>query len=141
MTVKRAVKIFSMVALVFLVFLALGPGSWQPRSGLGWELDHFVGYFIFTWIFLLAWPRPLVVGGALVVFAFVLENLQSLLPDRSSYFVAALYSAAGVTMAALLAELLIRARRQLHRSRQTRTHDIEPYATVAVKRGRATTDL
>jgi len=27
--------------------------------------------------------------------AVVLENLQSLLPDRSSYFVAALYSVAG----------------------------------------------
>src|SRR3954452_21753730 len=96
MMVKGAVRIFSAVALVFLVFLALGPASWQTRSGFGWELDHFVGYFVFTWIFLLAWPRPLLVGGALLVFAFVLENLQSLLRDRSSYFVAALYSAAGV---------------------------------------------
>src|SRR3954470_15947827 len=113
MTIKLGLKIFSVFALVFLVFLALGPASWQPRSGFGWELDHFVGYFVFTWIFLFAWPRPLLVGGALIVFAFVLENLQSLLPDRSSYFVAALYSAAGVATAALLAELFIRARRQL----------------------------
>jgi hypothetical protein len=42
----------------------------------------------------------------------VLENLQSFLPDRSSYFVAALYSAAGVLAAALLAELFIRGRRR-----------------------------
>ena len=61
---QTMLKIFSVVALVFLVFLALGPASWQPRSGLGWELDHFVGYFVFTWIFLFAWPRPLVVGGS-----------------------------------------------------------------------------
>jgi VanZ family protein len=101
------------VALVCLVFLALGPASWQPRSGLGWELDHFVGYFVFTWLFILAWPRPLVVGGTLAVFALLLENLQSFLPDRSSYFVAALYSAAGVITAAVLAELFIRLRRQL----------------------------
>ena len=113
MTIKLGLKVFSVVALVFLVFLALGPASWQPRSGLGWELDHFVGYFVFTWIFVLAWPRPLVVGGALAVFALLLENLQSFLPDRSSYFVAALYSAAGVITAALLAELFIRLRRQL----------------------------
>ncbi len=113
MTIKLTLKVFSVVALVFLVFLALGPASWQPRSGLGWELDHFVGYFVFTWIFILAWPRPLVVGGALAVFALLLENLQSFLPDRSSYFVAALYSAAGVITAAVLAELFIRLRRQL----------------------------
>jgi VanZ family protein len=113
MTIKLALKVFSVVALVFLVFLALGPASWQPRSGLGWETDHFVGYFVFTWIFLFAWPRPLLVGAALVVFAFVLENLQSFLPDRSSYFVAALYSSAGVVTAAMLAQLFIRVRSQL----------------------------
>ncbi len=113
MTIKLGLKIFSVAALVFLVFLALGPASWQPRSGLGWELDHFVGYFLFTWIFLFAWPRPLIIGIALALFALLLENLQSFLPDRSSYFVAALYSAAGVITAALIAELFIRARRQL----------------------------
>ena len=59
-----------------------------------------------------AWPRPLAVGGALLAFALVLENLQSFLTDRSSYFVAALYSAAGVLAAALLAELFIRGRRR-----------------------------
>ena len=80
MTIKLGLKIFSVVALVFLVFLALGPASWQPRSGLGWELDHFVGYFVFTWIFLFAWPRPLIVGTALALFALLLENLQSFLP-------------------------------------------------------------
>ena len=51
------------------------------------------------------------IGPALAVLAVVLENLQSFLPDRSSYFVAALYSAAGVLAAALLAELFIRAQR------------------------------
>jgi VanZ family protein len=82
-------KVFSVATMALLVFVALGPATWQPRSGLGFELDHFVGYFVFTLMFCLAWPRPLAVGGALVVFALVLENLQSLLPDRSSYFVAA----------------------------------------------------
>ena len=112
MTSKLGLKLFSVVALMCLVFLALGPASWQPRSGFGWELDHFVGYFVFTWIFLLAWPRPLIIGTALSLFALLLENLQSFLPDRSSYFVAALYSAAGVLAAALLAELFIRGRRR-----------------------------
>ena len=111
MTVKLLLKVCSVAALVLLVFLALGPAKWQPRSGLGFEFDHFVGYFVFTLVFCLAWPRPLVIGAALTVLAVVLENLQSFLPDRSSYFVAALYSAGGVLAAALLAELFIRARR------------------------------
>ena len=112
MTTKLVLKVSSVTALVLLTFVALGPATWQPRSGIGWEIDHFVGYFVFTLMFCLAWPRPLAVGGALVVFALVLENLQSFLPDRSSYFVAALYSAAGVLAGALLAELFIRARRR-----------------------------
>ena len=66
-------KVFSVAAMALLVFVALGPATWQPRSGLGFELDHFVGYFVFTLMFCLAWPRPLAVGGALVVFALVLE--------------------------------------------------------------------
>jgi len=123
MTLRLGLKVFSVIAIVCLVFLALGPAAWQPRSGLGWELDHFVGYFVFTLIFCLSWPRPLLVGGALALFALLLENLQSFLPDRSSYFVAALYSAAGVLTAALLAELFIRARRQLQSKWNNENHD------------------
>jgi hypothetical protein len=52
------------------------------------------------------------VGGALVVFAVLLELLQAIPPDRSSNIWAAVYSAAGVLAAALLAELFIRARRR-----------------------------
>jgi hypothetical protein len=106
-------KVCSVAALVLLVVFALGPAKWTPRSGLGFQFDHFVGYFVFTCFFCLAWPRPLVVGTAFTVLAFVLENLQSFLPDRSSYFVAALYSAGGVVTAALLAEFFIRSRRRL----------------------------
>ena len=111
MTIQRMLQVASVTALVLLSFVALGPATWQPRSGLGWEIDHFVGYFAFTWMFCLAWPRPLVVGLALMVFAVLLEGAQAFMPDRSSYYMAAVYSAAGVLAAALLAELFIRARR------------------------------
>ena len=80
----KLLKVFSVTALVLLTFVALGPATWQPRSGIGWEIDHFVGYFIFTLMFCIAWPRPLVVGGALMVFAVLLEGLQAFMPDRSS---------------------------------------------------------
>ena len=56
----------------------------------------------------LAWPRPLVVGGALMVFAVLLEGLQAFMPDRSSYYLAAVYSAAGVLTGTLVAELFVR---------------------------------
>ena len=113
MTIQRMLQVASVTALVLLTFVALGPATWLPRSGLGWEIDHFVGYFAFTWMFCLAWPRPLVVGLALMVFAVLLEGAQAFMPDRSSYYIAAVYSAAGVLAAALLAELFIRARRRL----------------------------
>jgi VanZ family protein len=111
----KLLKVFSVTALVLLTFVALGPATWQPRSGIGWEIDHFVGYFIFTLMFCIAWPRPLVVGGALMVFAVLLEGLQAFMPDRSSYYMAAVYSAGGVLAAALFAELFIRVRRRLNR--------------------------
>jgi VanZ family protein len=112
MTVRFVLKVCSVVALFLLVFIALGPAKWTPRSGVGFQFDHFVGYFVFTFVFCLAWPRPLVVGGALMAFAVLLEGLQAFLPDRSPYYVAALYSAAGVLAAALLAELFIRVQRR-----------------------------
>jgi hypothetical protein len=39
---------------------------------------HFAGYFVITLMFCLAWPRPLAVGGVLMVFAVLLEGLQAL---------------------------------------------------------------
>jgi VanZ family protein len=121
MTIKLLFKVCCVAALVLLAFIALGPAEWTPRSGLGWEIDHFVGYFIFTSMFCLAWPRPLVVAGALVAFASLLEALQGITPDRHSNLFAALYSAAGVLAAAVLADLFIRARRRFQSGR-TQTH-------------------
>ncbi len=97
-----------MAALVLLVFVGLGPSNWQPRSGLGWKIDHFVGYFVLTLMFCLAWPRPLAVATVLIAFAVALEALQALTPDRWSNPLAALYSACGVLGAALIAYLSIR---------------------------------
>ena len=44
MTTKLVLKVSSVAALVLLIFVALGPAEWQPRSGIGFEIDHFVGY-------------------------------------------------------------------------------------------------
>jgi VanZ family protein len=98
--------------MALLVFAALGPADWQPRTALGWQLDHFLGYFAITSIVCLAWPRPFVVGGALMAVAVLLEGMQAFTPDRSSNLVAVFCSIGGALAAALLAELFIRARRR-----------------------------
>ena len=110
---NRSAKATSAAALGLLVFAALGPANWVPRSGLGWQIDHIVGYLVFTWMFCLAWPRPLVVGGALMALAVLLEGLQAFTPDRHADLRAALYSAGAVLAAALVAEFFMRAPRLL----------------------------
>src|SRR6516225_2243376 len=78
-------------------------------GALGWQIDHFLGYFAITLFVCFAWPQPFLVGGVLTAAAFLLEGLQALTPDRSANLVAALCSAGGVLAAALVAELFIRA--------------------------------
>jgi hypothetical protein len=53
-TMQRILKRCCVAALVLLVCVGLGPANWQPRSGLGWEIDHFVGYFVITLVFCIA---------------------------------------------------------------------------------------
>jgi len=111
MTIKSGAKFCSIAAMILVVIAALGPTGWQPRSGLGWQIDHFVGYFVITLMFCVAWPRPVLVGGAIMVVSALLEALQAFTPNHSSNLVAAVCGAGGALAAALLAELFIRARR------------------------------
>ena len=102
------------IVVLLLAFAALGPGKWIPRSGLGWQMDHVLGFFAFTWMVCLAWPRAFVVGGAITVFAVLLEALQAFTPDRHPDLQAALYSVVGVLAAALTADLFMIAARRLN---------------------------
>ena len=111
MSIKLIAKICSVAGMVLIVIFALGPANWQPRTGLGWEVDHFVGYFAITSVFCLAWPRPFVVGIAIMAAAMLLEGLQAFTPDRSANLEAALWGAGGALAAALLSELFMRVRR------------------------------
>jgi VanZ family protein len=94
--------------MILLVIGALGPANWTPRTTLGWQIDHFLGYFAITLLVCFAWPRPFAVGGVLIAVAFLLEGLQAFSPGRSANLVAALCSAGGVLAAGLVAELFIR---------------------------------
>jgi VanZ family protein len=98
------------ILVALLLFAALGPAKWQVRTGLGWQFDHVVGYFAFTLMFSLAWPRPLLVGGALMATAMLLEALQTFTPDRHCDLRAALLGAGGALAGALVLDLFSRAR-------------------------------
>jgi hypothetical protein len=45
MTIKLMAKICSVTAIALLVVAAPGPANWPPRTALGWQIDHFLGYF------------------------------------------------------------------------------------------------
>ena len=106
---RAGAKVLSVAIMVLLVIGALGPANWTPRTALGWQTDHFLGYFAITLFICFARSRPLVVGGVLMAAAFLLEGLQAFTPDRTVNLVAALCGAGGVLAAALLAELFPRA--------------------------------
>jgi VanZ family protein len=105
---RTAAKVCSVPVIVLLVIAALGPAKWAPRTELGWQFDHFIGYFGITLYFCFAWPRPFVVGGAMMAVAALLEGLQAFTPDRTAYLPAVFYGAAGALAAALVAEFFIR---------------------------------
>src|SRR6478736_9821555 len=100
-------------AAAALALASLLPTKWIPRTGLGWEDEHFIVYFATTIVLSLASRRPYVVGIALMIFAGVLEACQGLTPDRFPDLTSALSGVAGVISAASLVNFLIWARRRL----------------------------
>jgi hypothetical protein len=101
-----AVLLAAMAVAMFI------PAAWQIRLGLHWLTEHFLAYFAVTTLFCFAWRRPMVVAAVLVPLAVVLETLQALTADRTPDAVTALFAAAGVSSAALLADLAIAWRRK-----------------------------
>src|SRR5258707_15657611 len=74
---------------------------------LGWKTEHFLGFLIVTFIACVAWPRPLIVGLALMATAGLLEALQGLTPDRVPDFPTALCGAGGALLASCAAPRFI----------------------------------
>jgi hypothetical protein len=103
----------SVALLALIVIAALGPARSIPRTGLGWQFDHFAGYLVFTSLFCQIWRRVFVTGVSVTAFALILEICQGLTPDRNPDFMGAFYSASGVVTAVLLADVALRARKQV----------------------------
>jgi VanZ family protein len=110
---RRLLHILGATAVASLVLSTLLPTKMIPRTGLGWENEHFIMYFAASTILSIASRRPLLVALSLMACSGVLEALQGLTPDRFPDLIAALAGAAGVLSAATLVMLLVRARRSL----------------------------
>ena len=91
--------------LAAIVVATFVPAAWQVRLGLHWLLEHFLAYFTLTLVFSIATRRPMAVAAVLLPVAIVLETLQALTADRAADAATALFVAAGVASAALLADL------------------------------------
>ena len=103
---KNIMIALNVALLAFIVFAALGPTKFVPRTGLGWQVDHFTGYFVFTAMFCAVRRRTFAVGAAVAAFAVTLELAQGLTPDRLPDAMGAFYSALGVSAATLLTGFL-----------------------------------
>ena len=82
------------IILIAAVVASLIPANMQIRTGLHWQVEHFLVYFIATAIFCVAWPRPFIVAGVMMAFSALLEALQGLTPDRTPDLPTALSAAA-----------------------------------------------
>lgn len=100
------------VLLLGIAYAALFPVDWQFRTGLHWLIEHFLIFFTVTALFCVAWPRPMTVAAVLLPFALIIETAQALTPDRVADAATALFAAAGVASAALLADLVIALRKK-----------------------------
>jgi hypothetical protein len=97
------------VAMVVVVTLMLPPELERLRTG-HWFLEHLFGYFVAASIVCIAWPRPLLIGAAFTVGAFVLEGLQFWTPTHSPALISAIGGAGGAITAAALTKLFMIAR-------------------------------
>jgi hypothetical protein len=76
--INLMIKFCSVAAAVAAVLFAqLGPGDWQLRTGLGWQTEHVIAYFVVTSIACLVWPRPFVVGPSVMAASPLLEALTA----------------------------------------------------------------
>jgi VanZ family protein len=89
----------------WLSVLGLALASWTPgedviRTGVRGSFEHIAAYLISTLLFVSAFPRssPWMIGGALAIYAAVLEIGQIYVPGRHGQFEDFAASCLGVTI-------------------------------------------
>jgi len=83
------------LALAFIVYATLSPINDRPVVA-GPQYEHFAAFAVVGFAFRLAYPRHiLLVGAIILISSFGLEALQLLTPDRHARLLDALVKAAG----------------------------------------------
>ena len=83
----------------------------EMRTGY-WAVEHFLAYFLATFVIFMGWRRPLAVAGTLVLLGVTLEGLQCLQATHTPNAFAALSSVTGALLALPLAVAFIRREEQ-----------------------------
>ena len=73
---SRLAALVGAIIVLAAVLASLIPANMQIRTGLHWQVEHFLVYCAATAIFCLAWPRPFIVAGVMAAFAAALEALH-----------------------------------------------------------------
>ena len=102
----RLMGILTVATLIFLS-LFLPQRFEEMRTGY-WAVEHFLAYFLATFVIFMGWRRPLAVAGTLIFLGVTLEALQCLEATHSPNPLAALSSVTGALLALPLAVILIR---------------------------------
>lgn len=106
----RLMGILTVATLIFLS-LFLPQRFEEMRTGY-WAVEHFLAYFLATFVIFMGWRRPLAVAGTLVLLAIALEGLQCLEAHHTPNPFAALSSVTGALLALPLAVAFIRSEQQ-----------------------------
>jgi len=97
----RLMGLLTVAGLVF-ASLFLPQKLEEMRTGY-WAIEHFLAYFVATFVIFMGWRRPLAVAGTLVFLGVTLEALQCLQPGHTVNVFAALSSVSGSLVALPLA--------------------------------------
>ena len=103
--------ILGATAVASIVMAALLPTKWVPRTGLGWEFEHFSTYLVTTFALCIALKRPVLIASSLLLFSGILEWLQNFTPDRSPDLTAAFAGGGGALLGAIMFEIVMRLRK------------------------------
>ena len=101
-------RLMGLLTVATLVFasLFLPQKLEEMRTGY-WAVEHFLAYFVATFVLFMGWRRPLAVAGTLVFLGVLLEALQCLQPTHAPNVLAALSSVIGTLMALPFAVVFI----------------------------------
>jgi VanZ family protein len=104
---RRRSKLLAWLAFAAIVALTLGPLSLRQGVSIApAHVEHFAAYAVLGALFLVAYPRrPVMLIGALVLAAAVLEYGQIFVPGRDARVADFIVKAAGVSVSVVLVRL------------------------------------